>query len=95
MVHYVFGVLISKRVRECAAVAASWIESEAIYLDAETTRSTMMRIIEICLISQAGDVDELWFGQRKRSRMMRSIHGITNKAVAGAPWRLCMVNFID
>ncbi|WP_219927927.1 3'-5' exonuclease [Aeromonas sp. HMWF014] len=77
-----------QRVRQCAAVAASWIESEAIYLDAETTGLEHDdEIIEICLISQAGDVlmNSLVRPTKAIPDDAISIHGITNEAVAGAP----------
>jgi DNA polymerase III subunit epsilon len=77
-----------QRVREYAAVAASWVENEAIYLDAETTGlDGDDEIVEICLISQAGAV--LMNSLVRPTKVIPddaiSIHGITNEAVAGAP----------
>lgn len=77
-----------QRVRECAAVAASWIESEAIYLDAETTGLDLDdEVMEICLNSQAGDVlmNSLFRPTKAITDDAISIHGITSEAVAGAP----------
>ncbi|HHQ4546888.1 TPA: exonuclease domain-containing protein [Aeromonas veronii] len=65
-----------------------WIESEAIYLDAETTGLELDdESIEICLISQAGDVLMNYLVRPTKAIPddAISIHGITNEDVAGAP----------